>query len=236
MSKLSKLVAATAFLNLSPMPAWAVEAADPRKGTTLWEMMQSGGFIIWVLIALSAVAGAIIIYCFKILKIENFVPKDFSEKATEKIDAHDFDGLKKLAKGKDHLLARMVDIGLNKRTKGRAAMKEAMELYTHSEVNKLWQLLGYLADIATIAPLLGLLGTVFGIIQAFHAFTQHTVALKLGVLASGVSLALVATAGGLCVAIPVMIFYAYLKPRVQQIVTDVEFISSDVAENILRHN
>jgi biopolymer transport protein ExbB len=80
----------------------------------------------------------------------------------------------------------------------------------------------YLADIGTIAPMLGLLGTVFGIITSFSALGSDLGTHRYAMLSAGVSTALVNTAAGLAVGIPGMIFYAYFRGKVQRIISDLE--------------
>src|SRR5262249_23515183 len=80
----------------------------------------------------------------------------------------------------------------------------------------------YLADIGMIAPMLGLLGTVFGIIKSFGALGADLGTARYALLSNGVSQALVNTAAGLAIGIPAMIFYAFFRGRVQKIISDLE--------------
>ena len=103
-----------------------------------------------------------------------------------------------------------------------------MENCGRKEVATLWQNISYLADIATVAPMVGLLGTVLGMIQAFNVIAFQTAVVKPILLAGGVSKAMVTTAGGLIVAIPIMIFYAYFRGKVQEISSIVESYLTDI--------
>ena len=107
-----------------------------------------------------------------------------------------------------------------------------MENHTKKEIGGMWQNISYLADIATIAPLVGLLGTVLVMIQAFNVIAFQTAVVKPILLAGGVSKAMVTTAGGLIVAIPVMLFYAYFRGKVQDISNVVESYATDIIKFI----
>ena len=95
-------------------------------------------------------------------------------------------------------------------------------------MDDLWQKLSYLADIAAIAPMVGLLGTVLGMIQAFNVIAFQTGAVKPVLLASGISKAMVTTATGLIVAIPAMIFYSFFRGRLQNVTARLENISTEL--------
>ena len=125
-------------------------------------------------------------------------------------------------------VADIVKAGLDKRKKGLIFAREAIENAVRKELGKLWQNISYMADVANIAPLIGLLGTVLGMIQAFNVIAFQSTGVKPILLASGVSKAMVTTAGGLIVAIPAFLFYSYFRGRIQTVTNSVETFSSDV--------
>src|SRR3989339_365651 len=137
-----------------------------------------------------------------------------------------------LCQTQDNIVSNIVVAGLEKRDKGDVFAKEAIEAVARQEVGALWQNISYLADIATVAPLIGLLGTVLGMIQAFNVIAFQTAVVKPILLAGGVSKAMVTTAGGLIVAIPAMLFYSYFKGKVIEISNLVESYSTDITKLI----
>ncbi|MFC1808170.1 MotA/TolQ/ExbB proton channel family protein [Candidatus Omnitrophota bacterium] len=201
-----------------------------KEGMTLWQLVRTGGFIMVVLALMSVGALAVTIYSFITLTINNLVPKDYTEKLIEKLDEKKEKAVRSLCNAQQNIITRMVMAGMDKRDKGAVFAREAMENVARQEIGNLWQTISYLSDIATIAPLIGLLGTVLGMIQAFNVIAFQTAVVKPIVLAGGVSKAMVTTAGGLIVAIPAMLFYAYFRSRIRVIANMVESYEADITQ------
>lgn len=204
----------------------SVEAS--KEGMSLWQIIQSGGVIMIVLGILSIVAGALIIYNFLVLKKNKLIPKEFADSVIDNLDQGKINYVSNLCRTNNNLIAIIVYAGLSRRKRGVVLMREAIAQSVKHEVGILWQNISYLADIASIAPLIGLLGTVLGMIQAFNVVAFQSAVVKPILLAGGVSKAMVTTAGGLVVAIPVMIFYSYFRAQLQEITNIVETYSTDV--------
>ena len=98
----------------------------------------------------------------------------------------------------------------------------------------LWQRVTYLQDIAVLAPMLGILGTVLGMIRSFNAIAYSTSLVKPVALAAGVSQALVTTAAGLTLAIPTMAFYFLFRGRVQRIISATESTSAQFLDKLVK--
>jgi len=124
-------------------------------------------------------------------------------------------------------LASVVRVGLEEAEKGRQAMQEMMEATAMEERSRLEKNLGVLGTLGNISPLIGLFGTVVGIIRAFHAMAMSGQAGP-SVISAGIAEALTTTAGGLVVAVPAVIFYNYFLRRVGTIMTDIETVSKKV--------
>ena len=107
-----------------------------------------------------------------------------------------------------------------------------MDNVARKEMGVLWQRIGILSDIAAIAPMIGLLGTVVGMIQAFNTIAFQTAVVKPILLAGGIGKAMITTAGGLVVAIPAMLAYSYFRIKVQNIMHIVENYSADIIKLI----
>jgi biopolymer transport protein ExbB len=118
-------------------------------------------------------------------------------------------------------LGRVLAAGLVNRHHPREIMKESIEDTGRQVVVELERYLNTLGTIASITPLLGLLGTVIGMIKVFAAITSHGVG-NPSVLAGGISEALITTAAGLSVAIPSLIFYRYFRGKVDELVIKME--------------
>ncbi len=118
-------------------------------------------------------------------------------------------------------LGRILAAGLANRMHSREVMKEAIEEVGHQVVLELERYINTLGTIASITPLLGLLGTVIGMIKVFSAIMVAGVG-NPGVLAGGISEALITTAAGLSVAIPSLMFYRYFTGRVSYLVVGME--------------
>ena len=126
-------------------------------------------------------------------------------------------------------VARLVKTAILNRDHGRERIREAIEEAGLIEVPQLEQKLNLLATIAQLAPLLGLFGTVLGLMEVFHQMQGHGLSAHVGDLADGVKTALIYTAAGLAVAIPVHAGYNYLVSRVNAIVLDMERAATEIA-------
>lgn len=123
---------------------------------------------------------------------------------------------------------RLVKTAILNRERGREGVREALEEAGLIEVPRLEEKLGLLATIAQISPLLGLLGTVLGLIRVFGVLEKEGVFAHAGLLSRGVWEALICTGAGLAVAIPAYAAYNYLVSRVNSIVLDMEKASTEI--------
>jgi len=132
---------------------------------------------------------------------------------------------------KNSPLGRVIAAALANRDRGREIMMERVQDTGRHVVHELERFLNSLGTIASISPLLGLLGTVTGIIRAFNAVMLGGMG-DPRLLAGGISEALITTAGGLAVAIPAFIAYRYLRGKVERIVVDMEKIAVTFADSL----
>ncbi len=221
------------WAGLMPHTAFAQGAVHGTpEDITLWQFIQAGGWAMLVLGVLSLIAAAIIIYDFMMLKSDQLVPTEFTENLIRKLDAYDLQGARQMCEEKPNIISSITLVGMDRRTKGKVVTRESMENTARKEIGKLWQNIAYLGDIATIAPLLGLLGTVLGMIQAFNVISYAGFNLKPIMLVGGISKALVCTAAGLVIAIPCLSFYSYFRGKVQAISDTVEAYASDIMKLI----
>lgn len=185
------------------------------------EIIKAGGWLMAPIILCSLLSLAIFCERLWALRRERIVPKGLVGQVWQwhQKDALDSRNLETL---RNHSpLGRVLVAGLNNRHLDRAAVREGIEDAGRHVVHELERYLNTLGTIAAISPLLGLLGTVIGMIRVFIAITATGVG-DPGVLASGISEALITTAAGLSVAIPSLIFYRYLKGKVETLVVGME--------------
>lgn len=129
-------------------------------------------------------------------------------------------------------VSNIVRKGLKKYRYGHARVKEAIENAGKQEIGKLEKGLPMLATIAGVAPLLGFLGTVTGMISAFIVIQERAGAANPGDLAGGIWEALITTAFGLIVGIPALAFYNYFVSSIKRLVGDIETVANDVVDTI----
>ena len=194
----------------------------------LLEILKSGGVIMVILGILSVVAVALIILYFLTVRKRTVASNQFMESAEDLIRRQDFVGLLAVCQKRGECIARVVQKTLDFATKNPTAtfdeVKEVTEAEGSRQTNILMQRISYLADIGAIAPMVGLLGTVIGMIKEFNSISQGTniVGAPQMKLAGGVAEALVTTAGGLVIAIPSLIFYAVFRARVNRLISELE--------------
>ncbi|HUW98916.1 MAG TPA: MotA/TolQ/ExbB proton channel family protein [Acidiferrobacter sp.] len=185
------------------------------------ELIKAGGFVMWPLILCSVVAVAIIGERLVALRKSKVAPLAAAAAAREWMKRGEVspEQLKTLEEGSP--LGQVLAVGLVNRRHSRAIVREAIEDTGRHVAAELDRYLDTLGTIAAIAPFLGLLGTVLGMIHMFSGLGQAGIG-NPAILASGIAQALTTTATGLGVAIPSLIFYRYLRSRVNTLLVDME--------------
>jgi biopolymer transport protein ExbB len=200
---------------------------------TLWQTLKAGGGVMVVIGFLSVLAVAIIIYDFMMLNVNKLAPRSLYDDVMHKLESKDFGAAQILCRRENNtIISKIVLAGLERKNPLDDTAREGMESTARVELTNLWQNINYLSDIVAVAPLLGLLGTVLGMIQAFHAVPLQSASIKTTLLAAGISKAMITTASGLVVAIPALIAYSYFRGQVQQITNMIEIYSTDIIKAI----
>lgn len=210
-------------------------ATQPAQSLSLMEMIRAGGIVVGVLAVLSVIAMALIIYYFLSLRHDRIINTEFFRNARGLATKHDLDGLSALCLRFDVPLSQIVLAAVEALRRGDdnpQAVREAVESEGERQATTLWVRINILLDIAVVAPMIGLLGTVIGMIKAFSSIALEMSVAKPILLAQGVSQALTATAAGLAVGIPAMIFYGYFRGRVQRLVLDLEASASQIVNQL----
>ncbi len=185
------------------------------------EIIKAGGWVMFPIIVCSVMAVAIILERLWTLQEKRVLPRDLTREVWEWVSSNklNHEHLQKLQYSSP--LGGILAVGLTNRHRNREIMKERIEDTGRHVVHELEKHLNSLGTIAAITPLLGLLGTVVGMVNVFEAITSQGVG-NPAILAGGISEALITTAAGLVVAIPSLIGYRYLRGRVDELVVRME--------------
>ena len=187
----------------------------------MFELIRAGGWLMLPILLCSVLALAIILERFWTLRRGNVVPPGLMNDVYSQYQrgALTPEYLADLRRGS--ALGRIFAAGISNRQHSREVMKESIEDEGRQVVNDLERYLNTLGMITSVTPLLGLLGTVIGMIEVFTAIVSAGVG-NPGVLAGGISKALITTAAGLSVAIPTLVFHRYLGGKVGRLVLEME--------------
>jgi len=185
------------------------------------DLLKPGGIIMFPLLLCSVLALAIIIERFWTLRVSRLAPKSMVQDLWASIRKKELNARKIKELKETAPLGRILAAGLVNAKHGREIMKESIQEEASQVVHEMERFLTALGTVAVITPLLGLLGTVIGMIKVF-AQLQLEGAGNAAALAGGISEALITTAAGMTVAIPALIFHRYFLRRVDEIVVDME--------------
>lgn len=185
------------------------------------ELITAGGWLMIIIIACSVVAIAICIERSYVLNRRRIAPPHLLGNVWKQLKAGELDGPKLRILRDSSPLGRILAAGLANAHHGRDVMKESIEEAAGHVVHDLERYLNTLGTIAAIAPLLGLLGTVVGMIRVFAEIMAQGTG-NASALAGGISEALITTAAGLCVAIPALVMHRYFSGRIDGIVIELE--------------
>ena len=187
----------------------------------MWEIVQAGGPLMWPIIFCSIVAAAIVLERLWTLQDRRVLPRELPQKVWQLIETGQVTDKVISALEQHSPLGRLLAAGLANRHRPHDILMERLEDAGRHVVHELERFLNTLGTIAGISPLLGLLGTVTGIIRAFDAIQAGGMGSP-RTLSGGIAEALVCTVAGLCVAIPSLISYRYLRGKVEGIVVEME--------------
>ncbi len=213
-----------------------VPEAEEAPEVTAWDMIGQGGPVLWVIGALSVITAVMAVYFFLTITPGREVPASFMKRALSQIGSGDLRGAYQMCEGRDELLANVLRAGLRMHGHDRYVIQEAMESEGERGAAALWQKISYLNNVGVIAPLLGLLGTVLGMMRAFGSIALDDAQVKGLKMAAAVAQAMITTAAGLMLAIPALVIYFYLRGRVTKIISQVEAQSAELIETLVRSN
>ncbi len=185
------------------------------------EIIKAGGWVMWPLMLCSIISLAIIAERFWTLRKKRICPRNLVAQIWQwqkvgHLDAKRIDDLRRSSP-----LGRVLAAGLMNRKHEREVMKDSIEEVGRHVAHELERFLDILGSIAAISPMMGLLGTVLGMIEIFSAITAHGVG-DPNLMAGGIAEALITTVAGLCIAIPSLFFYRYFHSKVDELVISME--------------
>lgn len=187
----------------------------------MFELVKAGGWLMLPILLCSAFAVAIIAERFWALQRSKISPKHLVAQVWHWARNNELDETRISQLRQGSQLSRIIAAGLINRHHSRDVMKESIEDAGRHIVPELERFLNTLGTIASVTPLLGLLGTVVGMIDVFAAMIEHGVGNPTE-MAGGISKALITTAAGLTVAIPSLVFYRFFRGKVNELVLTME--------------
>jgi biopolymer transport protein ExbB len=199
----------------------------------VWELVKSGGWMMLPIILSSIVALAITAERLWTLRASRVAPPQLLSQVWRWIKEKQLNKEKLKELRADSPLGEILAAGLANSKFGREVMKESIEEAASRVIHELERYISTLGTIAAMAPLLGLLGTVIGMIDIFSSFIGTDMTSNPAVLAGGISKALVTTASGLMVAIPALFFHRFLQRRIDERVVGMEQEAIKLVEVVL---
>ncbi|MCB0359977.1 MAG: MotA/TolQ/ExbB proton channel family protein [Bdellovibrionales bacterium] len=215
------------MLQNSPVIAALILATSVHD---VFEILLQGGWVMLPLVGCSLIALAIVVE--RLIwgpSVERVLPQRFRQNALELARRGRTDELLGLCRGQDSAPARLLQIALQSLNRSEASLRQSIEAAGRAEALHLQRFVGVLGTIASVAPLLGLLGTVFGMIETFRVIQLQGVG-NAANLAGGISAALITTATGLTIAIPTLVFYRFFLHRARRSIAALEQFCIDIIE------
>lgn len=210
------LLAASLFSNA----LFAQDAAPIAKSENMlvktWNSLGTMYAIIFLV--MSIILVALVVRCLLAVQKNNFIPDDLIQGVDASLGEKNAAAAVELVRADESFLGQVVAAGLGKLQSGKESALEAMQIVGESEQMKTEHLLSYLALIGNIAPMVGLLGTVQGMVTSFAKIASSTATIKPSELAGGIEQALYTTLFGLYLAIPAITIYNIMRNRVQRFV------------------
>lgn len=208
------------------------EAAAAPEMLTLAQLMHMGGWLMYVLAALSVLGLALIVYYAMVLRARNIAPTAQALRLRELLKERRGRDARELCAQQPTALAAVAAAGLDFLKENPAArsgmLKEVMESEGARQSGRMQNMIHYLLDLSAVAPMVGLLGTVIGMLKAFNSVAFDLAKARPMELAAGVGQALITTIAGLIVAIPAMMAYSWFRGRVIKLTGRLEGAATDL--------
>jgi len=203
-----------------------------QEQITVMELLFKGGFMMIPILILFVITIYILIEKILILNRESKSPKGFTDEIISRVKNDDINGAKLICNDTNNPVSRMILKGLNKFNTSLKNIETSIENVGKIEIYNLEKNLSLLATISGAAPMIGFLGTVTGMIQAFISIAEEEGAVSPKLLSSGIYEAMLTTAAGLFVGIIAYLSYNYLVSRVEKIIHKMEYTTIEFIETL----
>lgn len=210
-------------------------ATDQDKVPSIWDLFMVSPIINGSLAVMSALATVIFLYLLLTVTSRNYMPAGFVDDVTRLVINRQFDQANNLCTNNRRIFASsIVQRCIENRDKDTAVILAMQQAEGRRRAERLWSVVGYISEIANIAPMVGLLGTVIGMIKAFFTLDTRNPSLKSDLLANNIAEAMGTTMFGLIVAITAGIYFTIIKNRATRVLTDVEQTCQTIADHTHR--
>ena len=217
-------------LVLLAAPTLAAQVPTEVHDMNVGNLIKDSGFIGWIIVAESVVGLALVIEAYVALKREKLAPPELIDEIQALFDENQYQEAMELCENEPTYFTRVCGAGIAKIGQPFEVITNALSEMGDEESVRLQQKLGWLAVVSATAPMLGLLGTVQGMILAFHQIAASGGQATPADLAGAISIALLTTLFGLMVAIPVITLTAYIRNRLVRSIIEVGAIVEDLFE------
>ena len=225
---------AAAVLDSLTQPAETVAPVQPTQmSESLWSMFNMGGPLMWVLLALSILAIYLIGRKWWMIKNASKIDPHFMQDIRDYMNDGKVKSAVTLCRKYDNPVARMIETGIHRMGRPMADIQSAIENIGNGEVARLEKGLPLLATIAGGAPMIGFLGTVMGMVQAFFNMSKAGNNIDITLLSDGIYTAMLTTVGGLIVGIIAYFGYNWLTSKVSDLVYKMESSTLEFIDIVL---
>jgi biopolymer transport protein ExbB len=231
MPKIKSSLALFAAAGLMVVFAGVARAADNTsigQESFFESVLNWGGWVGWVIIGTSVWTMAMVIEMFVNMRRDKLVPPEIIDELEALLEEDEFQEALELCESQPNFVTNCLAAALPRINEGYDKMKESMENAAGVEGMKLQQKVGWLLFLSNMAPMLGLFGTVVGMIQAFKEIVRLGAKVTPTDLAAGISAALITTFDGLLVAMPALYFYQFFRNRAVKIIVDFGGVLEDM--------
>lgn len=210
----------------------ALSIIETQEKISVMDLLFKGGFMMIPILLLFIITIYILIERILVINKESKSPKNFTDEIIKRINNNDINGAKLICDDTNNPIARMILKGLNKIENSLKNIETSIENVGKIEIYNLEKNLSLLATISGAAPMMGFLGTVTGMIQAFISIAQEEGAVSPKLLSSGIYEAMITTATGLFVGIVAYLAYNYLVSRVEKLIHRMEYSTIEFIETL----
>ncbi|MDA0323470.1 MAG: MotA/TolQ/ExbB proton channel family protein [Verrucomicrobia bacterium] len=215
------------------------EAIKSAGNQITWQVIfAQGGVPLKIIVVLSVFVVALVVYLLVILRTRQVVPAGILQELVTRIQEGELNEARLVCSQKPCPVGAVTLAALNYIQSvthvDASLLKDVMEAEGRRQADGIRDPTRFLLDVGAIAPMVGMLGTVLGMLQAFQGLIFQEIKVRPVILAHGVSMALITTIAGLIVAIPAMTFYAYFRSLAGKRVSQLEAASMEVLTSILR--